>query len=117
MPTWPNTLPRPRAEGFTRQLPKPFVVFESDKVGVSKRRRVTTAAPETLTFTLTCTAAQLTTLTGFYLNDCAGGALKFTYTHPITGATCQAMFGEEPSDQPRPRTNRFLARIVLKVWA
>ncbi len=116
MPSWPVTLPRPRADGWKEQLAKRFVEFQSDKPGVTKRRAVTTAAPDVLTFTMTVTAAQRAALRDFYFGDCGGGALKFDYTHPVSGAAGKAQFGEEPGFSVRPRTDRFLASVTLKFW-
>lgn len=116
MASWPSSLPLFRADGFKQQLGKSHVEFVSDKPGVTKRRRVTTSAPETINGTITCTSADVTELTTFYDQDCGGGALKFDFTHPVTGVSGLAQFAEEPSFSVRPRTGRYLATISLRFW-
>lgn len=115
MPTWPAGLPLPRADGFKSAPLRNFVAFQSDKPNVEKRRAVSTRRTYAVSFTMTCTAAQAAALDEFYFDDCAGGALSFSWTHPTLGAGT-AQFTEEPSATPRPRTGRLQAAVALKFW-
>lgn len=116
MTAWPN-LPKPRADGFSEELGKGFVVFQSDKTGADKRRAVTTKAPRTMSFTMSCTATEVATLRTFYETTTHYGVDRFTFTHPVTGATVTAQFVGEPKIQARPNAPRYLAAVQLKVWA
>lgn len=115
MPTWPSGLPLPRADGFKSVPLRNFVEFQSDKPNVSKRRAVNTRRSYTVNFTMTCTAAQSEAVDDFYFSDCGGGALSFSWTHPLLGAGT-AQFTEEPSASPRPRTGRLQVSVALKFW-
>lgn len=114
MPTWPASLPRPRADGFKSAPLKSYVAFQSDKVNVEKRRRVNTARFYAVSFSMTCTAAQVAAMDDFYFGDCGGGSLPFTWTHPVSSLTGQAQFTEEPVAVPKPRTGRYLVTVALK---
>ncbi|BCW88054.1 hypothetical protein sos41_11920 [Alphaproteobacteria bacterium SO-S41] len=117
MAAWPGGLPRPRLEGFDEQLGKAYVEASSDKVGVDRRRAVTTAAPDRLTFNLSCTKAQWATIQNFYRTTTRRGVDRFDYPHPITLTTVRALFADQPRLVPNTRTPKFIVSIQLKIWA
>lgn len=116
LPVWPSSLPRPRADGFRERSGKRFESFAVDRTGAERRRAVTTAAPRSVDFTLTLTAAQRATLLGFFETDLRGGTLRFTWPHPVTGVSAPALFAEEPALSPRPNSARWIGQVSLKVF-
>jgi len=115
MTAWPS-LPKPRVEGFSETLGKGIVAFQSDKTGAGKTRAVTTNAPAILAFTMSLTATEVGTLKTFYAATTQYGTLRFSFTHPISGASVTAQFQGEPTIQPKPNAARFLAGVQLRVW-
>lgn len=115
-PVFPSGLPRPRTDGFEEAAARRFESFAVDRVGQERRRAVTTAAPRRLALSYTMTAAQWVTLMGFFETDTRGGALRFTFTHPVTGVTALAYFETEPRRVVRPGTPRFNVSFALKFY-
>jgi hypothetical protein len=89
MPTWPSSLPdAPLQQGYQEQVPNTLVRTEMDK-GPAKVRRRSTAGTRAFTVNLLLTEAQVVTLDSFIDQDLDGGALRFDWTHPRTGAAVQ----------------------------
>lgn len=95
MPTFPSTLPRPSVNSFKESPPNNLIRSSVDK-GVDIVRRRTSASPRPVSFRLTLTPAQITTLDNFYVTTLASGALTFTYTHPRTNVAVTARFVSQP---------------------
>lgn len=113
MAAWPPTLPKPRAEGATRQPGKGAGRFEVD-AGPADQFATTTAVFETLGLIYRCTGAQRDDLWGFYYGDAAQGGVWFDYTNPFTLQAGQARFlvGQEPREAPAPP--KFDMAVVLE---
>lgn len=95
---WPSSLPvAPELSGYAEGMGKQVLRTEMD-IGPAKLRRRSTAAPRPYNMPITLTAAQLDTLTGFWQDDCQGGALAFVLRHPRKPLeTILCRFTEEPS--------------------
>ncbi len=106
----------PLKAGFKTKPGRGYVGFESDKTGAEKRRRVTTKAPGTLSFNLRLSWAQAADLMEHYEVTCKGGALRFAWTHPLTGADIEAQYTDEPDISERPNTAAFTGAVQLKYW-
>lgn len=101
MVDWPVSLPTDverdtYEEGFANTM-----IRSNMDTGKAKRRRRYTAAPKPLKVTKVLTEAQLDTFITFFEDTIAGGATKFNYTHPRTGATVEVAFVKTP-DPARP---------------
>lgn len=115
---WPVTLPlRPLVEGFSDAAPNNVLRTNMD-VGPAKTRRRSAAAPYPMTVQFSCTADQANTLYDFANTTLKGGALRFEWTHPRTGATIECRV--VPSDRELVKfapsgANRWIASFSLEV--
>ena len=99
MPTtpWPSSLPqRPRADDFA-ETPPNLLVRSTTDTGPAKVRRRTTAGVTKMRASFRLTAAQLAAFRSFYEIDIEHGALPFSWTHPITGASGLFRIVEPPT--------------------
>lgn len=96
MTAWPETLPAfPLIAGYGESMPNTILRTQMD-VGPAKTRRRSTSGVSKLNYEIRLTLDETAILEGFFLNDCAGGALSFTNTHPRTGETKTFRFLEPP---------------------
>jgi hypothetical protein len=95
--TWPASLPQALLyEGAQEKAPNEVVRTQMD-AGPPKVRRRFTAGVRGFPGQLSLTKAQVQTLDDFYLVTLQGGALKFSWRHPRTGAAVDLRFVEPPS--------------------
>ena len=86
IPPWPASLPqRPLAEGFS-ETPPNLLVRSATDIGPAKARRRATTGVTRLKAAFRLTPAQLAIFRSFFASDLQGGALPFTWTHPMSGA-------------------------------
>lgn len=94
---WPVTLPlRPLVEGYSDAAPN-NVLRTSVDIGPAKTRRRSAAAPYPITANFVLTASQAADLDTFANTTLMGGALRFEWQHPRTGATIECRI--VPSDK------------------
>lgn len=95
MVAWPSSLPAPALDTLREKPPQNRIRTSMDK-GPKKSRRRTTANVRPLAFTLKLTDAQLETLDTFFVTTTNSGVTEFDYTHPRTGDSVTAQFGDDP---------------------
>jgi len=100
IPSWPASLPqRPLADGFSETTPNLLVRSATD-IGPAKARRRTTAGVTKLKAAFRLSPAQLAAFRSFFAADLQGGALSFSWTHPVTGAVGSFRIVPPPSIEP-----------------
>jgi len=87
--TWPTTLPAPLQDGFSETPPDTSVRSSMDS-GPDKIRRRYTAGPRLFSLKYHLTKALVATLDDFFVTTSRSGSLAFNWTHPRTGAACEA---------------------------
>jgi hypothetical protein len=111
-PVWPTSLPqRPLVDGYSNSFGDGAVRTDMDS-GPPKARRRFTAAVQPLRLAFRLTAAQVATLRSFFKDDCAFGAIPFSFVEPVSGASIRAAFSKPPAIAPRSAI-RFDATIEL----
>lgn len=99
-PVWPVTLPQSvLVQGYSETPPQLSIRTDMD-AGVAKVRRRFTSSIRPIECNTLLTAAQVATLDAFYLSTLEGGALRFEWNHPRTGATVEMRFMEPPQYTP-----------------
>lgn len=89
IPIWPPSLPvNPLAEGYSEQMPDNTIRTSMDS-GAAKVRRRGAARPWVMACPLLLTGAQRATLIDFITDSLRGGALRFSWAHPVTGAAIE----------------------------
>lgn len=87
MPTWPTSLPqKPLQQGYDENKPNTLIRTQMDK-GPDKVRRRFTAGVRTFGTQFLLSDTQVSTLETFIDDELEGGALRFDWTHPRTGAS------------------------------
>lgn len=115
---WPATLPiRPLVDGYSDAAPN-NVLRTSMDIGPAKTRRRSAAAPFPITASFNLTAAQAEALYIFANDTLKGGALRFEWQHPRTGATIECRI--VPSDKELVKFTpngplRWTASMTLEV--
>lgn len=101
VPTWPDDLGRPLADGFRDTFPDLVKRTETD-AGPAKQRRVTTAGAEAVELRYLMTTDERVQLKAFYKGAAAGGGVWFNWRHPVEQRTVAARFvaGSPPSYEP-----------------
>jgi hypothetical protein len=99
-PIWPASLPQKPLIGGFRETPPNLVVRSQTDTGAAKARRRATAGVTNFEMQFRLTGAQLATLRTFYATDLQAGALPFTWTHPISGASGAFRIIEPPAITP-----------------
>jgi hypothetical protein len=100
IPSWPASLPqRPLADGFSETPPNLLVRSAAD-FGPAKARRRATAGVTKLKAAFRLSPAQLATFRTFFAADLQGGALTFSWTHPVTGAVDAFRIVPPPTIEP-----------------
>jgi hypothetical protein len=74
------------------------VVQSKPDFGPPKVRRMFTTTWERWTGQIVVTSSQWSTLETFFTTTLGGGALKFTWVHPVSGAVCYMRF--QPGTTP-----------------
>jgi len=98
--TWPETLPAaPLIDGLRQKMPDTVLRSRTDQ-GPGKLRQRTTAGVERLTVAYLLDMTQMNALKNFYLETLAGGALRFSYTHPVLGGSVTCRFVQPPEIAP-----------------
>lgn len=111
---WPPSLPQvPLAAAFDEQLPDVVLRTEMD-AGPAKTRRRFAVGVGTLAVTMFLDEAQQVTFDAFYGTTVEGGALRFEFTHPRTGAT-REMRTVNPVALPKHKPNLFRLQMQLEV--
>lgn len=99
MATWPATLPDTiLKEAYSETPPDLLVRTEMDQ-GSAKVRRWGTGNVRPIQGQIRMTQAQVATLDTFYNTTLEGGALRFDWTHPRTGASEEFRFAAPPTYQ------------------
>jgi len=80
MPTWPTSLPQYLLTRNYSETAPNLVIRTTMDAGPAKVRRRFTAGVRPIDGLLVLTDDQLGVLDGFFLNDCAGGAIAFSWT-------------------------------------
>lgn len=96
MAVWPASLPAPAINSLNETPPENTIRSNMDK-GPPQLRRRTTANVRPISFNLLLTPEQTEILDAFYNDDTFSGSERFNYTHPRTGAACEAIFASPPS--------------------
>lgn len=96
MPSWPVTLPAFSSMDDLKETPGDKTIRSSMDEGPAKTRFKTNAEPDTLTFSVVLTSAEITDLETFYNDTLTGGALTFTDTHPRLATTKTFRFVKPP---------------------
>jgi hypothetical protein len=114
--SWPAALPQsPLLQGASGSFAKTAIRTSMD-AGAAKVRRRFTAAVRPFKCSFEVTAAQLATLEDFFANTLAGGALSFTFPHPLYGTvTMRFVTDEPPAWQPRDDPSAFEVQLSLEV--
>lgn len=114
MPAWPAELPQfVQEQGYKETLPDQITESPMDS-GPPKTRRLFTTNYRPLTVTIWCTAEQAEDFEEFYLDDCAGGSLSFTWVNPITQVAATFKFRKPmPTLQPFGAGN---VAITMNLW-
>ncbi len=81
MPTWPTSLPQFVLTRNYKETAPDLVIRTQMDAGPAKVRRRFTAGVRPMEAMLVLTEDQLIVLDNFYLSDCQGGALSFTWTY------------------------------------
>lgn len=98
---WPPGLPQlALIDGYDETLADTLIHTQME-AGVDKVRRRFSAAAAPITLAFTMSADQTVIMETFYYDTLQGGALRFDYTHPRTGATRAWRFKEPPNMKPR----------------
>lgn len=114
-PGWPISLPVPLVEGIS-YTPGQNVIRTQMDAGAAKVRRRFTAVPETLTFNLVLTGAQVQVLQDF-VEITLAEVLPFDWIdfRKPTGTGVTYRFTKRPSYSPRSAAgNRWVAAIELE---
>jgi hypothetical protein len=100
IPSWPSSLPqRPLADGFS-ETPPNLLVRSATDIGPAKVRRRATVGVTKLKAEFRLSRAQLAAFRTFFAADLQGGALSFSWTHPVTGAVGAFRIVPAPSIEP-----------------
>lgn len=110
---WPATLPtKPLQEGYSEQMPDMRLKSSMDK-GPGKLRRKSAALPWPMDVRMLLSGEQVEYLTTFVDDTLQGGTLRFSFTHPRTGAEVEVRFNEMPKITPSGM--KWLADFKLEV--
>lgn len=90
---FPESLPKPLADGFSEGASDPWVEDRSE-VGAPRRRARFTRALAQFTFSLTLNDADLEVLKTFYNQTISFGVESFIWEHPTTNETFMVRFSQ-----------------------
>ena len=115
MPSWPSDLPqKPLVQGFSETAPTLAVRSPMD-VGPAKVRRRATAGVTQLKCAFRLSAAQRASLLTFWETPLAGGALSYSWTHPISGAAITCRIVEPPGFTPAAGGVSWVATVTVEI--
>lgn len=110
---WPAALPQYVLEqGFSEGEPDQLIVT-SMEAGRSKTRRRYTSSNETFALAVAMTQAQRQTFQDWFRNDLRGGALAFTWVHPLYRTAMTFMF-RKPLPKWSVRGNAHIVAFALE---
>lgn len=99
VPVWEATLPQYVLQsGANGGFPDTTIKTTMD-AGPNKKRRRFTAGIEPFKGDILCTREQFATFQTFFNTTLLGGALRFSWVHPLTGAACEMRFVDAPTWQ------------------
>lgn len=101
MAVWPTGKRFTPVIGSLVEGPPSNTVRSTMDKGPAKVRRRTTANVRSLSFKLILSKADTAVFDTFFTTTTLSGSLEFNYTHPRTGAACEARFAQEPSYSER----------------
>lgn len=112
MAVWPTQF-RPLINSIQESPPDNSIRSQMDK-GPSKIRRRTTANVRPMAFRLLIAKADVETFDDFYTTDTLSGADSFTFTHPRTGQSVEAVFVSPPSYQEK-EGNHYEVSVSIEI--
>jgi len=112
MAAWPASLPQAPLLGTLTVAPEEIRSIFRPDVGPPMVRRNASVAGEHLSFSVSATDAQYTTLIDFWEDTLNHGADEFTWAHPITDETESFRFTKRPRITSRSK-DAHVARINL----
>lgn len=97
IPAWDAGLPQKLLiDGYSETMADNLLRTSMD-AGPAKQRRRSAAGARPVSGTLKMTAAQMATFKTFYYTTLLSGALRFSWTDPITGGAVEMRFTAVPS--------------------
>lgn len=87
MVSWPTTLPQELIEDGFEETMQSLIISTDMEVGPPKTRKRLTASFTPIKGSIIVTKDQRAIFLTFFHSTIAGGAIKFTWKHPITGST------------------------------
>lgn len=110
---WPSSLPqRPLVDGYSNIFGDGAKRTDMDS-GPPKVRKRFTATVEPLRLAFRVTRAQVATLRAFYRDDCAYGAIAFSFVEPVSGTSVRVAFSKPPAIVPARGVDRYNATLEL----
>lgn len=114
MPTWPASLPQTVMTAGLEERPPDTSLRSQMDAGPAKVRRRFTAGVRVFSATVPLSDTETETLDSFYQTDLQGGALRFDWTHPRTGAAVKFRFVTPPRYAPRS-SKLWLVQLQLEI--
>lgn len=117
MASYPAELPKFLLAGYSEKAPATVARTEMD-AGEAKQRRRYTAAVRPITAAIDVkTKALLLLFDDWFVNDLAGGAIRFDYEDPIREETVQLRFiaGSEPQYVPQDDPEQWRIEMNLEM--
>lgn len=111
MPAWPSTLPCQPEQGTWQETYQSDVARFQPEAGPPIMRRRGTVQTKLASCTFVFTRSEYATFEQWYRTDIAGGALRFSLDHPVTGSPREWTFEAEP--QMSAMTNRKV-RVAMQ---
>jgi len=100
-PAWPVGLPNDvLGNGYEEHPPRVILRTPMD-IGPAKIRRLISNDIRPISISMVLTLAQVATFDSFFMTDLFGGALRFTWTHPRTGAAIESRIMTDSNQGPR----------------
>lgn len=100
MGSWPVTLPQELIEDNFEETMQNISISTDMEVGPPKTRKRLTANSTPVKGSIIVTKAQRAIFNTFFHSTIAGGAIKFTWEHPITGTTVKMKIIGQPKITP-----------------
>jgi len=97
MASWPTTLPQELIEDNFEETLQSLIISTDMEVGPPKTRKRLTANSTPVKGSIIVTKAQRAIFNTFFHSTIAGGAIKFTWVHPITGITANIKIISPPT--------------------
>lgn len=116
---WPGTLPDKWLLGVT-YAPQSQVIRTQMDAGPGKVRRRTSASVTHVDVPVRFTGAEVATFQSWFADELGGGALSFTWKHPLTGVAATYRFRDAPPqwalEIPGDRfSSRWTATLALEL--